>query len=294
MTNSPCIIWGAPMMRAGEYLKAKECYLKSLDLDAYGRATPTSNMIIRRICAEEDVGVADLELAFMNVSANGSLGQEQFYDFCHWYEEYYRLASEVIIREIIVNKARYPFASGLVQKSSADNEMYPLGFPSLEERGKDKEAVKRQKLYAVMELFVTSDEESIDRTLSERSVTSFRNVYFMDKNEMLRLRHDEDKIKNCISYEEDRFRDVNLDCWWPSVLYHIGEVYRRLRLYKEADLYFREAIKAKDNYYLPYLGLALTYHALGNKEEVRRYISKAKALPDGFEEGALESVLFNN
>ncbi len=63
---------------------------------------------------------------------------------------------------------------------------------------------------------------------------------------------------------------------WPLVNYHVGETYRRLNLYKESLVYFNEAIALDDDNYLPYLGKALVYHTLGQKQKARESIYKAE------------------
>ena len=95
--------------RMKNFTKAKEYYLKHLDSseDDWDVATPRSNEIVRKVCVEEEVGLVDLELSFMDTASYGLLGREQFYDNCHWYSEYYDIVEGQLMLEIYKNDQRY-------------------------------------------------------------------------------------------------------------------------------------------------------------------------------------------
>lgn len=274
----------------GHYTEAQKYYLKALDLDAECRATPTSNKIVRKVCVEEDMELVDLERAFINAAPHGLCGKEQFYDFCHWHNEYYYLVSELVAREMIKNRIRYPAISKAAIKNNLSDKSSFRAF-CLPKKRSDCD-IEEQKLCSVEELLLTSYNNR-DQTVSERAILCFKTLYFMDRNQLLKIRCDKEKIRDyileCMS-DNEYVKNISVENYWPIILYHVGETYRRLRLYKEAVLYFKEAAALKKDYYLPYLGLTLTYHTLGDKKKTRYYFRQVEALSDGFE--TLKSVLF--
>ena len=149
------------------YTKAKECYLKGLNLsaDVWYNATPGSNKIIRQICVEEKAGLADLELAFMDRAPYGLLGREQFYDNCHWYSEYHDLVTEQLILEIAQNNIMYPniIISNLEKLESSFS---PYNFSSLKEYNKDMEIIKRHALCAIKEIVYCENDKIAECAIS--------------------------------------------------------------------------------------------------------------------------------
>ena len=262
--------------KMGKYQKAKENYLMSLELDyPSDRAIPSFNQIIRRVCAEEGAGLADLEKAFMDIAPHGLLGRDQFSDDCHWWGEYYSLVGEVVIKEIFQNNIIYSNKSNLEEYrdrlTSFLSHFYVL---SLEEISKRQDYGEQITVNVVTDVI-----ESGDR-LSERTISHLTTLYLMDPDMLWNLRFFEKKIRK--SFLEDAWGNEFMsdshvfEKSWPLVNYHVGETYRRLNLYKESLVYFNEAIALDDDNYLPYLGKALVYHTLGQKQKARESIYKAE------------------
>jgi len=258
------------------YQQARKNYIMSLEVSHYSdTAIPSGNRTIRQICAEEKVGLVDLEKIFMDIAPHGLLGREQFFDHCHWWYEYYSLIDEVVVKEIFQNNAIYSriFSSDKYKDRlvSFPPHSYSL---SLEELGKNEEYRDNVAGNAAF--------NSIDgrNELSERALCHFKTLYLMNPDELWNLQFSREKIKELLfkNLWINEFISDNhfFQKQWPRVLYHIGETYRRLKLYKEAFAYFNNAIALDGSNYLPYLGRALIYHALGEKQKACENINKAE------------------
>jgi tetratricopeptide (TPR) repeat protein len=99
-------------------------------------------------------------------------------------------------------------------------------------------------------------------------------------------------IKKRLS-EDPWYREYssNLEKYWPDVLYYIGETYRRLGLYDKSLTYFNESIVLDGNDYRPYLGLALTYNALGKRQKTHDNIVRAEELTGNLEVKYYKEIL---
>ena len=259
-----------------KYQQAKENYLMSLEVSYRDdTATPSNNKTIRQICAEEEVGLVDLEKIFMDMAPHGLSGREQFLDHCHWWHEYYSLIDEAIVKEIFQNNAIYSkmFNSDR-PKNRVVSSLPQFVFPSLAEFGKNQEYRDSITGNAVFNSIMN------DNGLSERAICHFKTLYLMSPNELWNLQFSRERIKELFfdnKYLTETILDNNFSQkQWPWVLYHIGETYRRLKLYKEALVYFNNAIDLDEKNYLVYLGRALVYHALGEKQKARESIYKAE------------------
>jgi len=80
-------------------------------------------------------------------------------------------------------------------------------------------------------------------------------------------------------YLKHTLKDDNLfENQWPLVLYHVGELFRREKIYEKAIQFFNASIALNKNNYLPYLGKTLVFHSLGRTEEVKKNIDLADKL----------------
>ncbi|MBL7196987.1 MAG: tetratricopeptide repeat protein [Candidatus Omnitrophica bacterium] len=258
---------GRTYEKMNNYQKAKEFYLKALELCyGNGRASSRSNEIVRRICAEENVGCADLEAAFINMAPTGLLGREQFADNCHWYLEYDSLVAEAIIRII--------FKDRNIGYNKLNSFSFSHDFPSLEERGKRDDEVMNQIRYAAWQVIM-------QKGLSERAISRFETLYLMSPTSIRKIRFLKDEIKaTLLHYEWPAPYIHNFEEHWPSILYHTGETYRRLGLYNESLEYFNEATFLDEKFYLAYIGRGLIYYALGDSEKASESLNRAKEISD--------------
>ena len=282
---------GRAFDKTEDYRKAKENYLTALDLssDIWDSANFRSNKIIRRVSVEEGAGLADLAKAFMDIASYGLLGREQFVDNCHWWGEYYSLVARVIIKEMTQDNKIY----SQIFKS----DRYKLGPPSynflsLEERGKYKDDVRWASAVAIWKVIesggvtIAADCRLKDE-LSERAICYFETLYSMNPDELWNLQFSEEKIKRILLknpwVNEFISNSTIFKRRWPLIMYHVGETYRRLKLYKEALAYFNNAIALDKDSYLPYLGQSLTYHALGEKRKTQDSMRKAEEFSESIE-----------
>jgi len=283
----------------GDYQKAKENYLESLDLsgETWHRASVRSNNVVRRVCIEEEVGLADLSKAFMDTTYSGLLGREQFLDNCHWRGEYYFLAAKVIIKEMTQSNEIY---SQIFRADRYEPDLLSCKFISLAERGKSKDSINQASTIAIWKVVESGEmgreaDDELQGGLSEEAVSYFKTLYLMNPNELWNLQFSEEKIKKMLSkhplVNDFISNSIIFERNWPLIIYHIGETYRRLKLYKEALVYFNNAITLDKNSYLPYLGQSLTYYALGEKSKAHNSIKKAEELSESIEVKYYKNIL---
>lgn len=270
------------------YPKAKSYYLRSLELNyTYDdRASPGSNEIIRQICSEEGVGLADLELAFMNLTPHSLLGREQFFDNCHWYMEYNSLVAEVILQAISQNN-KLCFRITDFNSAKLGSSLFYHNFLSLKERGRRKDEVDGRIKNAVWEVLGLGNDG-----LSERAISYFETVYLMNPDSLWAMSSSKDKIKKMLS--EDFWTEeyiVNFEKHWPKILYYTGEAYRRRGLYKEALSYFDEVILLDKDNHLPHIGRTLVYHALRDRYKASENINRAEQISDNLEVKYYKEIL---
>lgn len=265
--------------KTGDYLKARNKYFKSLELSHWNRATPSSNKVIRQISKESGVTLVDLEDIFINLAPKGLLGRRQFYDFCHLWRQHYSLVTQSIIKEIFRTDL---LGLNLYNRYLDFSEILLLDydFPSLKELGLNERYVYTLAQVAVWEVLEAEVE------VSERAIAYFKTLYLMSPESL-------EQVKNL----EKQFQASFVDClWrrgfmidnhdifkkrWPSVLYHVGEIYRRLNLYEESLRYFNKATNLDENNYLSYLSKALVYYDLRQKKKASRYFNEAKKISEG-------------
>jgi len=274
-----------------KYQKAKSYYLKSLDLTLSHRATPSINNIIRQICKEEDIGFADIKQVFIDKVPNGLLGRNQFFDNCHWYFEYYNLAIETILKEIFQNDSIY-------SKLLGSKGIKPVKFsiscnlPSLSELGKREFEINRQ-IVITMSLLL-----SFECNLWEEAISNMHTLYLMNPESLWKVQFLKGEIKEKMmkiysdSEYSPKLNKSDFNRKWTVLLYHIGETYRRLKLYQKSLAYFNKAIEeGNSRYFWPYLGKALLYHAMGDREKASKNISIAEKLTNSLEVKYYKEIL---
>ena len=259
-----------------EYVKARKCYLMALELDVCysGR-----NAIIRRVCAEEGALLAYLDSAFINISQHGLPGQEQFLDSCHWYPTYDALVSQVIIRSI---SEGVPGVFSSINKVESFLSQYNFISPLEHKEGQDR----GKALTATVGVLNV-------QTVNEQAIALFEQLYLMNPGLLWRLQYLKDSIKMEL---KSAFipQAIFGTLWWPRVLYHIGEAYRCLGLYSESLDYFNKAISLDEKNYLLYLGRALTYYFMEDKQKAKEDVDKAEDISrDSLEVRCYKEILKN-
>ncbi len=274
----------------GDYEEAKKYYLKALDL-SFGlgspHASPASNKIVRKICIQEKAGLADLEAAFMNIARHGLTGREQFFDKCHWYPEYYSLVTETVLMEIMENDRIY-YGIFDSDKYRSNSFLIPHDFPLLEVGIKNDPVIRNQIKTAVWDT-VWRQTIGLEDILNEAAVECFKTVHFMNPEVLWKMKDSREDMKKMVLDKKQNLllgkdhKDLDFEKGWLKVLYYIGETYRRLKLYDESLQYFNKAIAMDESYYSPYIGRALVYYALGERQKVKENIYKAESLSDAIE-----------
>ncbi|MCK5492421.1 MAG: hypothetical protein KAJ14_04850 [Candidatus Omnitrophica bacterium] len=264
--------------RINDYKRAKENYLKGFHLrdSLWERATSESNKIIRNIGNRENITIVDLEQVFINKSSNGLMGRELLRDNCHWWEDCNLIVSYSILEAMFKNKDSYRQIFG--------NSLYEFNLPipktlTMQERGKNKKEIRMLREHCVWSLLVSD--------FYEISVLySMETLFYLNPKVLWDIQYSKENI-----YEEfmkDRTMreyiiENGIDKKWPLIICSVGETYRRLGLFKEALSYFNHSIELDKYNYLPYVGKALLFSALGDKHNALINFEHAESLSDNEE-----------
>jgi len=257
-----------------DYSKAKEYYLKARDLGfATDGAGNTSNEIIRQICLDEKVILADFEKLFMQVSPFGLSGRNLFSDYCHLHPPSYLLFAECIIQAIFENKK-------LCLNLFGETKKMPESLSSL---GKQCDFLHDGDIYLMVwttvwrvfeEGFLEIDSNGIDCLYSEQTCSYLETLYLMDPDMLWKLQFMKADIVDEFSRNPwiKEFFVVKYKAYpqrfWARLFYYVGETYRRLGEYHKALILFDKSISMNGSDYHPYLGKALTCHALGEPHKI--------------------------
>ena len=163
-------------------------------------------------------------------------------------------------------------------KGTRTSFVFLYEFSSLNSYNNDKNMIKRLVSIAVTKIIECDNDH-----INERAISSLETVYLINPDELWNIQFEKDNNKKeyleimRLMKDESNAADGFVEKW-PYVLNHIGETYRRLKLYDEALTYFSKVISLKPYYYSPYIGLGLVYYALGNKYKVYENINRAEEL----------------
>ncbi|MBU0635319.1 MAG: hypothetical protein KKB82_01030 [Candidatus Omnitrophica bacterium] len=264
-----------------DYQAAKKYYLQAVDLsaDRWASANSSSNKIIRQICREEEVGWADLEHAFMEIAEYGLVGREQLLDNCHWWLDHYLLVAQVVLKTMLKNKLIYSEEIVHTKTANAAFLSSRLKFLSLEERGKRQE--DEGLLYTMIWEVICYK----GKYYSETALAYCETIYKMNPALLWGIQFQENLIAETIveleNYDIVQFlAEADFNLYWYKIFSHIGETYRRMGLYNEALSYYNKAavLVSVKNGYLPYLGQALAYYAMGEKQKAIKNITLAQKI----------------
>jgi len=258
-----------------DYGKAKAYYLEARDLGfATDGAGSTSNEIIRQICLEEKVALADLEKLFMQVSPFGLCGRNLFYDYCHLHPASYSLFAKCISQAIFENKK---LGVDLFGKTKEMPEF--LSLPSRQcdfLREGDIYLMVWTTVWRVFEegFLEINPNNEIDCLFSEQTISYLETLYLMDPDMLWKLQFMQENIVAEFSknpWIKDFFvvkYKVYSQIFWARLFYYVGETYRRLGEYQKALILFDKSISMNGKDYHPYLGRALICHALGEPRKI--------------------------
>lgn len=259
----------------GEDSAARRHYLRALALDATPgtRCTPQRNEILRAVARSEGAVLADVERAFIQAAPRGLVGWRYFKDGVHWHRGHYPFVSHVVLKAILAHNARRgesllaaPGRWKLLQSRIFQSYRMPH---RLDLNNYD---LKQKKLDIAVSWIV---DVSSPHTL-EISIAMFQSVHSSDPK-MLEdvLGKKGDFIRRFSSGLTDKNLASKVAGRWPVVLWHVGEAYRRLKLYPAALRYFEAASAKEKELCRPHLFRALTHEALGNGKKALKSWSKA-------------------
>lgn len=269
-----------------DYSKAKEYYLKARDLGFFeDGAGTTSNEIIRQSCRKEKVILADFEKLFMQVSPFGLCGRNLFYDYCHLHPGSYSLFAECIIQAIFETKELCVNLFGKIREIPKFLSSSAKQYDFLHDG--DISLMTQTATWRVFEEGILEiDSKEVDYLFSEQAISYLETLYLMDPDMFWKLQF----------LKEDIVGDFSQNPWikeffvkykpysqrlWARLLCYVGETYRRLGEYDKAIFLFDKTISMNGNDYHPYLGKALTYHALGGQQQrVQENLAQAEKVSD--------------
>ncbi|MFH2144661.1 MAG: hypothetical protein ABII75_01340 [Candidatus Omnitrophota bacterium] len=260
------------------YSEAKKHYLQAVEShQASNSASISSNNIIRKVCVDEKIPLVDLEKLFMQQAPHGLTGDEQFWDNCHIWDDYYALVSEAVFKGLWQYYRGQEFVFKKIDSAQLAQQMnYPPPL-ALTERSGERKYIERLWATIIWETIKTPSEIA----LNEHVVSCCETLYRMCPPALWQMRLKEPLFQElvkiyCLRDAGMPFGEEDLKPIWPRVFSHIAEAYRRLGQYQESLVYFNNAIEMDKNSYLPYLGRALVYCAVGDKGEACKSIDIAE------------------
>ena len=266
---------GTACEEKGDYEAAVSNYYNAAKYDKAVRINPAMNQYLETISKEKKVTFIDIEKTFYHIAENRITGFAQFRDNCHIWPEYYTFINDLLIKEISNNKTLS--AKIFNHKLSGITPSDTISIP-------EKQAFYHPIpiIRGVWEIIANKE-----YGLCEYSVKLFQSAYSLDSSCYDSIHLFKERIKKIL--EKDFYlkhvmqNDTLFDEQWPTVLYHIGEMFRREKNYDKAIKFFDSSISENDRNYLPYLGKALTYYSQERKEEVTKNLKKADKLTENRE-----------
>ncbi len=277
---------GTAYEQKGEYEKAISHYYNAVKYDKAVRINPVMNDYLRTICEEKSAGFIDIEKTFYQIAENKITGFIQFRDNCHIWPEYYEYINNLVFKEMINNKVMFKKLFNLRQAGISPHDT--INIP-------EKQAYYHPIpiIRGVWEIIANKE-----YGLCEYSVKLFKSAYSLDTSCFDSIHLFKERIKKIL--EEDFYlkhimqNDTLFEDQWPIVLYHIGEMYRREKMYDKALHFFDSSISQNNQNYLPYLGKALAFYSQDRKKEMVKNLKKADKLTENREIQIYKELLFEN
>ena len=277
---------GSAYEEKGEYEKALSNYYNAVKYDKAVRVNPEMNQYLQTISKEKKVNFIDIEKTFYQIAENRITGFTQFRDNCHIWPEYYEYLNNLVFKEMINNKVMFKELFDLRQAGIS-----PLDTINIPEKQAYYHPIPI--IRAVWEIIANKE-----YGLCEYSVKLFKSAYSLDTSCFNSIHLFKERIKNILEkdfYLKHVMQDDTLfEGQWPMVLYHIGEMYRREKMYDKAVNFFDSSISQNNQNYLPYLGKALAFYSQDRKEEMVENLKKADKLTENREIQIYKELLFEN
>ena len=245
--------------KLGRYEEALEQYKKAQN---NYRPLPMMNEAMRRIAKNENVALADIEKAFEDISPHRLPGRALFEDDVHWDRSLDPLATAVIT-EALSDRGGPWTSDWLKEHKDAVWE--------------NARALKmtRERSWYVFKVRMWEPLRSQEGLFSERVLSLLETVRLSNPQVLA----DADVMKSWLKkkltgniwMEDD---EAKLDRWWPAMLAHVGELYRRQGRYARAAVFFDAALELSPDMRQARLYRALSYAAGGEKKRGREEIDR--------------------
>ncbi len=245
---------GRSLDKLGDIPGAKKNYVIAQNIY---RPAPLMNETLRALSKEEGAVLADIERLFESVSPDGMIGRGLFEDDVHWDRRYDRLATLGVVkaaRSLLRTKRQWD--GGWIEK----NEAAILG----EARNSKFDEARS---WNVFRFRMWEPLHSDDKLFSERVLALLETLRMSHPSVMadpkIMRRWLKEKLTGNIWMEDDA---AKLGRWWPAMLAHVGELYRRVGRYRKAVLFFDEALRLKPGIPKVRLRKAISLISAGDKD----------------------------
>ncbi|MBI5210639.1 MAG: tetratricopeptide repeat protein, partial [Elusimicrobia bacterium] len=260
---------GRCLDRRGGFDAARDRYRR---VDAQTKRVRYFNAISRRVAREEGALLADLEEAFAAVSPQGLPGRNLFEDDLHWHRFVDPLVTLTIARSLVA-----PGVPG------ADPGWVRAQAPAIERSVRRTRVTRDQAWFVFRHRMWSPIYWRETQGFSERVIALLETIREADPGLLGRL----DGFKGWLRGQLrdnvwDRDAAKTFESWWPLLLGHAGELFRRAGEHDLAQRYFSAALEGAveageagaATLRRVRLGLALSLLQSGREDEGRRELSR--------------------
>lgn len=249
--------------RLGRREEASQYYAQAASLDVPGdRSSPVRNKSVRKVSREGGDMLADLEMTFSKASPAGIPGREMFKDSCHFFPEYYPLASHAIIRSIFASETK-------------DN---PVIAEPARWRWERLKGVEPQLAHPhILNLFFSDSLfrgmfkslEMGDEYVDQGAVNLFGRVLELQPELLRGLISSKHHMRGLLASDWSAHLRGQEDLVWDRVLVHAGEAFRRHGDFDNALACFTQAKALAPQQFRPRLGRAITLAQMNRRSQSR-------------------------
>lgn len=263
------------MESAGNASAALSSYVKAVDLEG---ALPSLNAVARKVCLEEGCILADVEASFNALNPNGLADGFCFDDEMHWDRFCDPLVTKTIEKAVCDHDARHG-KSVLAERLPWDQAALGRALTLTP----TADALRRKK-WEIFMIRVWNEWEDEERYF-ERVIAHFDHMRLLDPGMVSNVSGLRDFLRTAFqSNRWDRTLADNVDRWWPQMLRHVGEMYRRNGQDELALRYFDETALLAPGPRLFRLSRALALSKLGRDKEAWAELDQLAALEKRFKE----------
>lgn len=251
--------------RVGRFDEVEKYYEEALEWDSQmDRCSKSRNNNIRKIAREEGVILADLVPAFKQTAPHGLVGDSMITDGVHWFGRYNPLVAYVILKALSKDKT---FADEKDWNFEKFNSLYPAVINV--QRGKEEFIEENTKILCSAINFLQAWSGGFKNgEIQETTISMLERVDNRDRKFLLKSVKSRNSILK-ISRENFWAKEIknNLNEWWPVLLQHLGEMYRRKGESQRSVEFLEKAARLAPNRYMIRLQRGLAYLANGEKDK---------------------------